>query len=166
VFFFGGVILSATNIAILIGMIGLVTVIHLALTRTWLGCAIRAVTQDQLGAQICGVRSHVIRGATFAFAYAVVAIAAVFYAMSYPVDPYLGLGLTVKAFTIIVLGGIGNLPGNLLAGLFLGLTEAFTAFFAGTAWAPAVGVLLLLAVLIVLPQGVRLRQGIRRWRLG
>jgi branched-chain amino acid transport system permease protein len=65
-----------------------------------------------------------------------------------------------------VLGGIGNLPGNLLAGLFLGLTEAFTAFFAGTAWAPAVGVLLLLAVLIVLPQGVRLRQGIRRWRLG
>jgi branched-chain amino acid transport system permease protein len=164
VFFFGGVILSATNIAILIGMIGLVTVIHLALTRTWLGCAIRAVTQDQLGAQICGVRSHVIRGATFA--YAVVAIAAVFYAMSYPVDPYLGLGLTVKAFTIIVLGGIGNLPGNLLAGLFLGLTEAFTAFFAGTAWAPAVGVLLLLAVLIVLPQGVRLRQGIRRWRLG
>lgn len=85
--------------------------------------------------------------------------------MSYPVDPYLGLGLTVKAFTIIVLGGIGNLPGSLLAGLFLGVTEAFTAFFAGTAWAPAVSILLLLAILILLPQGAGLRQGIRRWRL-
>jgi branched-chain amino acid transport system permease protein len=166
VFFIGGIILSGTNIGIMAGILGLVVVIHLALTRTWLGCAIRAVTQDQLGAQICGVRSHLIRGTTFAFAYAVVAIAAVFYAMSYPVDPYLGLGLTVKAFTIIVLGGIGNLPGNLLAGVFLGVAEAFTAFLAGTAWAPAVSILLLLAILIVLPHGVALRQGIRPWWLG
>jgi branched-chain amino acid transport system permease protein len=166
VFFIGGVILSATNVAIMVGIVGLVVVIHFVLTRSWVGCAIRAVTQDQLGAQICGVRSQLIRGATFAFAYAVVAIAAVFYAMSYPVDPYLGLGLTVKAFTIIVLGGIGNLPGSLLAGLFLGLAEAFTAFFAGTAWAPAVSILVLLAILILLPQGAWLRQGIRPWRLG
>jgi branched-chain amino acid transport system permease protein len=52
VFFIGGVILSTTNIVIIAGIVGLVVVIHLALTRTWLGCAIRAVTQDQLGAQI------------------------------------------------------------------------------------------------------------------
>ena len=95
-------------------------------------------------------------------AYAVVAVAAVFYAMTYPVDPYLGLGLTVKAFTIIVLGGIGSLPGTLIAGLLLGLAEAFTAFFAGAKWAPAVSILLLLFILIVLPQGRVLRR--KKWR--
>jgi branched-subunit amino acid ABC-type transport system permease component len=52
----------------------------------------------------------------------VVAVAAVLYAVTYPVDPYIGLSLTVKAFTVIVLGGIGNLPGSLIAGLFLGTT--------------------------------------------
>ena len=45
-------------------------------------------------------------------------MAAVLYVLSFPVDPYMGFGLTVKAFTIIVVGGIGNLPGALLAGVF------------------------------------------------
>src|SRR5690606_6895766 len=122
-----GVILSTANIAIIVGIIALVLVIDVILRRTWLGAAIRAVTQDQLGARICAIPSVAIRASTFAFAYSVVAVAAVFYAMTYPVDPYLGLGLTVKAFTIIVLGGIGNLPGTLVAGFLLGTTEAFTS---------------------------------------
>jgi branched-chain amino acid transport system permease protein len=154
VFIVGGVILSATNIAIVIGIVVLVALIHIVLRITWLGCAIRAVTQEQFGAMICGVRSRSLRAATFAFAYAVVGVAAVFYAMSFPVDPYVGLSLTVKAFTVIVLGGIGSLFGSLLAGLFLGIAEALTAFFAGTAWAPAVSILLLLVILVVLPQGL------------
>jgi branched-chain amino acid transport system permease protein len=64
----------------------------------------------------------------------------------------------VKAFTIIVLGGIGSLIGSLLAGLFLGIAEALTAFFAGTAWAPAVSILLLLVILVLLPQGLLARK--------
>ena len=100
---------------------------------------------------------------TFAFSYAVVAVAAVLYAMTYPVDPYIGLSLTVKAFTVIVLGGIGNLPGSLWPGLFLGTAEAFTAFFAGTAWAPAVSILLLLLILVLLPGGSVNRKS---WRNG
>ena len=76
IFIVGGVILSATNIAIVIGIVGLVAIIHIVLRATWLGCAIRAVTQDQFGAMICGVRSRSLRAATFAFAYAVVTVAA------------------------------------------------------------------------------------------
>ena len=154
VFVVGGVILSTTNIAIVVGIVLLVALIHIVLRTSWLGCSIRAVTQDQLGAMICGVRSSGLRAATFAFAYAVVAVAAVLYAISYPVDPYAGLSLTVKAFTIIVLGGIGSLFGSLLAGLFLGIAEALTAFFAGTAWAPAVSIFLLLVILVLMPQGL------------
>jgi branched-chain amino acid transport system permease protein len=163
IFILGGVILSVTNIAIMVGIVVLVLVIHLILGRTWLGAAIRAVTQDQFGARICGIPSVAIRASTFAFAYAVVTVAAVFYAMTYPVDPYLGLGLTVKAFTIIVLGGIGNLPGTLVAGFVLGIAEAFTSFYAGAKWAPAVSILLLLTMLILLPQGFVFGRGRKRW---
>jgi branched-chain amino acid transport system permease protein len=166
IFVIGDVIVSATNLAIMLGIALLVFVIHYILRHTWLGCAIRAVTQDELGARICGVRSRTIRAATFAFSYAVVAVAAVLYAMSYPVDPYVGLSLTVKAFTVIVLGGIGNLPGSLAAGLFLGTAEAFTAFFAGTAWAPAVSILLLLVILVLLPRGALNRKWWRKWQTG
>jgi branched-chain amino acid transport system permease protein len=164
IFVIGDVILSATNLAVMVGIALLVLLIHYILRHTWLGCAIRAVTQDEVGARICGVRSRTIRAATFAFSYAVVAVAAVLYAMTYPVDPYIGLSLTVKAFTVIVLGGIGNLPGSLMAGLFLGTTEAFTAFFAGTAWAPAVSILLLLLILVLLPGGSVNRKSWRNWR--
>jgi branched-chain amino acid transport system permease protein len=164
VFIVGGVILSTTNIAIMLGIVALVFIIHLVLRKTWLGVAIRAVTQDQFGARICGIPSVAIRASTFAFAYAVVTAAAVFYAMTYPVDPYLGLGLTVKAFTIIVLGGIGSLPGTLLAGFLLGVTEAFTSFYVGTAWAPAASILLLLGMLVLMPQGIVLRKNAQRWR--
>jgi branched-chain amino acid transport system permease protein len=164
IFVIGDVILSATNLAVMVGIALLVILIHYILRHTWLGCAIRAVTQDELGARICGVRSRTIRAVTFAFSYAVVAVAAVLYAMTYPVDPYIGLSLTVKAFTVIVLGGIGNLPGSLMAGLFLGITEAFTAFFAGTAWAPAVSILLLLLILVLLPGGSVNRKSWRNWR--
>ena len=84
----------------------------------------------------------------------IVAVAAVLYTMSFPVDPYMGFGLTVKAFTIIILGGIGNLVGALLAGLFLGVAEGLTGFFWKSEWAPALSVILLLAILVVFPKGL------------
>jgi branched-chain amino acid transport system permease protein len=87
-----------------------------------------------------------------------VAIAAVPYAMLFPIDPYAGFALTVKAFTIIILGGIGNLPGALAAGLFLGIAEAFTAFFWAPEWAPALSIILLIVILVVFPTGIFARR--------
>jgi len=81
------------------------------------------------------------------------------YAMLFPIDPYAGFSLTVKAFTIIILGGVGNLAGALAAGLFLGVAEAFTAFFWAPEWAPALSIILLLVILLVFPQGVFARRG-------
>lgn len=151
---FGEVILPTTQIGILGGIALLTVAIHLFLKRSWFGRAIRAVTQDPTGAAICGVRAKSIHALTFAVGSALVAVAGVLYALSYPVDPYMGFSLTVKAFTIIVLGGVGNLIGALLAGLFLGVAEAYTAFFWAPEWAPALSILLLLGILIMFPQGI------------
>ena len=150
---FGEIIIPTTQVWILAGIAVLTVAIHVFLKRSWFGRAIRAVTQDPTGAAICGVRSRTIHALTFAVGSGLVAVAGLLYAMSYPVDPYMGFSLTVKAFTIIVLGGIGNLIGALLAGIFLGVAEAFTAFLWAPEWAPALSIVLLLAILILFPQG-------------
>ena len=63
-----------------------------------------------------------------------------------------GFSLTVKAFTIIVVGGIGNLPGALLAGVFLGVAEGMTGLYWKPEWAPALSVVLMLAILVARPR--------------
>ena len=127
---------------------------HLLLRRSWFGRAVRAVTQDTVGAALCGVDARRARSYTFAMGAGLVALAGVLYAMSYPVDPQMGFSLTVKAFTIIIMGGIGNLGGALAAGLLLGIAEALTAFYWAPQWAAAISVFLLLAILIAFPRGL------------
>jgi len=159
VFQIEGIIFSSTDLYILLGIIALTLALHLILTRTWFGRAVRSVTQDTVGARLCGVRAGAIHAATVAFGSAIVAVAGVLYTLNYPINPYEGFGLTVKAFTIIILGGIGNLVGALLAGIFLGVAEAMTGFFWTSDWAPALSIVLLLAILIVFPRGLLRRSG-------
>jgi branched-chain amino acid transport system permease protein len=154
IFQFGGIIVSTTDLYILFGITLLTLALHFILRKTWFGRAVRSVTQDTVGARICGVRAGFIHAATVAFGSAIVAIAGVLYTLNFPVNPYEGFGLTVKAFTIIILGGIGNLPGALFAGIFLGVAEALTGFFWTSDWAPGLSIILLLAILIVFPQGL------------
>lgn len=151
---FGEIVVSTTQLLILAGIVALTIVMHLMLKRTWFGRAIRAVTQDATGAQICGVQSVRMKALTFAFGSATVAVAAVLYVLSFPVDPTMGFGLTVKAFTIIVVGGVGNLPGALLAGVFLGVAEGLTGLYWKPEWAPALSVVAMLVILVVWPKGV------------
>lgn len=150
----GEIVISSTQLLTLAGIVALTVVMHLLLRHTWFGRAVRAVTQDATGAQICGVRSGHMKALTFAFGSATVAIAAVLYVLSFPVDPYMGFGLTVKAFTIIVVGGIGNLPGALLAGVFLGVAEGLTGLYWKPEWAPALSVIAMLLILVIWPKGL------------
>ena len=152
---FGDIVVSTTQLLILAGIAVLSVAMHLFLKRTWFGRAVRAVTQDAMGAQICGVQSTRIKALTFAFGSATVAVAAVLYVLSFPVDPYMGFGLTVKAFTIIVVGGIGNLPGALAAGIFLGVAEGLTGLYWKPEWAPALSVVLMLLILVLQPASAR-----------
>ena len=153
---FGNVIVPLTQVWILGGIIGLTIMLHLYLKYAWFGRAVRAVTQDPLGATICGVNGPRARALTFAGGSGLVAVAGVLYAMIYPVDPYMGFSLTVRAFTIIIIGGIGNLAGAMVAGIMLGVAESLTAFFWAPKWAPAISVVLLLVILVVFPRGLAL----------
>jgi branched-chain amino acid transport system permease protein len=149
----GNIIVSNTQLYVLLGIAALTAGIHLFLTRTWIGRAIRAVTEDRVGALICGVDSARLKALTFAFGSITVAVAGILYAMSFPVSPHMGFSLTVKAFAIVVVGGIGNLRGALLAGIFLGVAESLTSLWWKPEWAPALSMILMLLILVVKPQG-------------
>src|SRR3954471_8921971 len=156
---FNGIIMSTTDLAILFGIVVLTAALHFILTRTWFGRAVRAVTQDSVGARLCGVRAGAIHAGTVAFGSGIAAVAGVLYTLNYPINPYEGFSLTVKAFTVIILGGIGSLPGALLAGIFLGVAEALCGFFWTSDWAPGLSIMLLLAILVVFPHGMLSRRG-------
>lgn len=154
----GAVVISTTQLAILAGIAALTVAIHLFLKTTWFGFAIRSVTQDPVGAQLCGVRGVAVKTLAFAVGSATVAIAAILYVLSFPVDPYMGFALTVKAFTIIIVGGVGNLLGALAAGLLLGVGEGMTGLFWKPEWSPAISVVILLLILVAFPRGLRWRR--------
>ncbi len=148
----GEIVVSTTQLGVLVGIAVLSLAIHLVLKHTWFGRSVRAVTQEPVGAQLCGVRSLIIKSLAFATGSAMVAVAAVLYVLSFPVDPYMGFGLTVKAFTIIIVGGVGNLPGSLLAGVFLGVAEGLTGLLWRPELAPALSVVLMLVILVIFPR--------------
>lgn len=151
----GNIVISITQLGILAAIVVLTLVIHMILKTTWFGLAVRAVTQEPVAAELCGARSLGIKTLTFGVGSVTVAIAAVLYVLTFPVDPYMGFGLTVKAFTIIVVGGIGNLPGALIVGVLLGVAEGLVGLFWGPEWSPAISVVLLLLILVAFPAGIR-----------
>ncbi|ALL68468.1 Branched-chain amino acid ABC-type transport system, permease component [Paraburkholderia caribensis MBA4] len=151
----GNIVISSTQMIAFCVICALTVVLSLILKRTWFGLAVRAVTQDHVGATICGVSASRIHACTFGVGSALAAIAGVLYASSFPIDPYAGFGLTVRAFTIIVLGGLGNLLGAFFAAVLLGICESCTSFFLGSQWTYGISIVILLGFLVMFPNGLR-----------
>jgi branched-chain amino acid transport system permease protein len=124
------------------------------LTRTFLGRAIMAVAQDQLALQLMGASPTRIKRIAFAISMATASIAGALLIVIQPVEPSVGREYIGRVFAICVLGGLGSLPGTLIAAMLLGIVESFTATFYGPSWAPAVAFGFLLVTLAVRPAGL------------
>jgi len=90
----------------------------------------------------------------FGLGTALVAAAGVAHVVLYSITPTMGIPLTLKYLTIVVLGGLGSLLGSILGGAVLGLSEAVTSLYVGPEWAPTVAFILLITVLVARPQGL------------
>jgi branched-chain amino acid transport system permease protein len=124
------------------------------LTRTWHGRAVRAVSSDREAAKLMGIDPHRTELLSFVVAGILAAVAGVALYMSSVIQPALGHSLTVKAFIITVLAGIGSVPGVALGALLLGVVEALTITFFSSALTELTGMLLFLLVLYVMPSGL------------
>lgn len=124
------------------------------LSRSWYGRAVRAVSSNRDAAKLMGINPAKTELISFVVAGALAACAGVALYASSVVQPSLGHALTVKAFIITVLAGVGSVPGVLAAALLLGVTEAMTVTLWSSALQELVGMTLFLIVLLVLPNGL------------
>jgi len=155
-----GISLSGTRLIILAFVCLAVFLFHVFLKKTSIGKMARAVSQDYEGALILGVNPRVVSVTIFTLGILATALSGLFFILATPLGPYDGLRLTLIALTVVVIGGVGNLPGALLGGIVLGVVEVFTAFFIGAVWSPVTYVLVFFLVLLLRPEGlVGIQQG-------
>jgi branched-chain amino acid transport system permease protein len=150
----GDVALSGSRLVILAFVVVAVTAFHLFLQKTFLGKGARAMAQNFDGFLVIGLNPYRLSLILFTLAIVATAISGAFYVLAVPLNPYEGLPLTLKSFTVVILAGVGNLPATLVAGALLGLAEVATSQFLGSVWAPAVSLAVLFLVLVVKPTGL------------
>jgi branched-chain amino acid transport system permease protein len=132
----------------------LIAVLQLILTRTFVGRAIMAVAQDQLALRLMAVDPVRIKRIAFGIAIATASLAGAFLIIIQPVEPSVGRQYIGRVFAVCVLGGMGSLPGTVIAAMLLGVVESLTSTFSGPSWAPAVSFGFLLLTLAVRPSGL------------
>jgi branched-chain amino acid transport system permease protein len=128
--------------------------LQLFLTKSFIGRAIQAVAQDQLALQLLAANPTRIKRMAFGISIATAALAGAFLIIIQPVEPSVGREYIGRVFAICVLGGMGSLPGTVIAAMLLGVVESLTSTFYGPSWAPAVSFGFLLATLAVRPAGI------------
>jgi branched-chain amino acid transport system permease protein len=132
----------------------LILLLQVLLTRTFIGRAIMAVSQDQLALQLMAADPVKIKRIAFAISIATAGVAGAFLIVIQPVEPSVGREYIGRVFAICVLGGMGSLPGTVIAAMLLGVVESITATFYGPSWAPAVSFGFLLLTLAFRPAGL------------
>jgi len=150
----GGLVFSYQEIAILTIAVAIVILLEVVLHGTMFGRAMRAVAQDMQGARMVGIRIDRIFGYTFGLSVVLAGVAGVLLAPIYLISPLGGWPPFLKAFVIVVFGGLGSTRGVLLAAFVLGVIEAFVIYFFGATWTMPAWLLTLLVVLMVRPQGL------------
>ena len=138
--------------------LALTAVVYLYLSRTFMGRAIQAVAQDRGALQLMGADPVRIKQWAFGLGIATAAIAGSLLIVIGPVEPSVGRQYIGRAFAIVVLGGMGSIPGMFAAALILGIIESMVSTFAGPSWSPAVAFGVLGLTLALRPAGLFGRQ--------
>ncbi len=137
-----------------IAALALFGAIELFISHTFTGRAIMAVSQDQLALQLMAADPIRIKRIAFGLSIAIAAVAGALLIIIQPIEPSVGREYIGRIFAICVLGGLGSMPGTLIAAVLLGIVESLTATFYGPSWAPAVSFGFLLLTLAFRPAGL------------
>jgi branched-chain amino acid transport system permease protein len=150
---FAGVDISAQRLLALVGAIVILSGLWLFMQHTRLGAAILAISQDAEAAQYMGIPSDRIYSIVMGLSAGIAAAAGVLVSPFQTVIPGMGLLPLVKAFAIVVVGGLGSIPGSIVGALLLGYSETIIAFNISIEWSQIVSVAAVLITLIVRPAG-------------
>jgi branched-chain amino acid transport system permease protein len=152
---FGGASINSADIIVLVIAIALMIGLQLVVFRTKTGRAMRAVSFNLQSAKLMGINTDRIIMFTFALGSALAAAAGVLVAIRIPrIDPLMGILVGLKAFVAAVLGGIGNIPGAVLGGLLIGITETMVVGYLSPTYKDAVAFAILILILLFRPSGL------------
>ena len=149
-----GITAPAQRLLIIAGAFALVVALQLFLKKTVMGSTIIAMAQNRDGASLVGIDANRVAMLTFAISGALAAVAATLYAPINLVYPAMGNLVITKAFVIIILGGMGSVPGAIAGGLIIGFAESFGAFYISTDYKDIIAFVLLVVILSIRPQGL------------
>jgi branched-chain amino acid transport system permease protein len=149
-----GIKITADQIALLVLTLVLVTGMHLFLSRSQRGREMRAYAQNPALAQVAGIDVDRVVRATWIIGAALACAAGVMVGILVQIRPLMGLSLLLPVFAAAILGGIGSVPGAVLGGLIIGLSESAAVQFIGAEWRAAVSFVILMVVLLIRPMGL------------
>jgi len=147
------VMVSVPKLVAFAGALVVSALLILILQRTDLGRAIRAVAKEKQGARLMGIDVEHVYAMCFGLGLACLGAAACFLLPAYYVNPQVGNGFVLVAFTVVVLGGMGSFAGALLGGLLIGVVESFGGLFLGESLGQVGIFVIFIAVLLLRPQG-------------
>ncbi|MCB0097477.1 MAG: branched-chain amino acid ABC transporter permease [Caldilineaceae bacterium] len=153
----GNITIPVTKSVVLVAALLIMAMLHLFLQKTRLGKSIRAAAQNREAARIVGIEINHVYAITFAICVALTGVAGMLISPTQAVFPFMGPPLTLKAFAITALSGLGSIPGALMGGMMLGLVEIFIATYVpgiGTNLGIVASFVILVVVLVTRPQGL------------
>jgi branched-chain amino acid transport system permease protein len=150
----GDVIISLPRLYAFLTTVILAILFYSFLKKTKLGKAIRATGQDRDAARLMGINIDRIYNVAFGIGIAIVGVAGAVLMPFYYVHPVVGVVFDIRAFIIVVLGGLGSIPGALLGGVIIGVVESFVAQFITATWTEGIIYAIFISVLFLRPEGL------------
>ncbi len=150
----GVLLLPANKVLVFILSTLSVLTLYIFLKLSWIGRAIRAVSMDSVGAKLCGINPKRVYTLSTGVATGLALFSGSFYAMLQGFTPFDSGGLTIKAFLVCVISGLGSVSGLAFGSFLLSIFEVFSGFYMGEEWKNVVSLFLLILFLAVRPRGL------------
>jgi branched-chain amino acid transport system permease protein len=142
------------DLLMLVVALAVVVGLALFLSKTWMGLAMRAVSQDNAGARMVGMPLDRLYTYSFGIAAGLSAVAAILLAPRTLLYPLVGWTTLMKSFVVMVLGGLGNLKGAVIAAFMLAIVEVFATYLVGGIWALPIFLIAMVVILVFKPKGL------------
>jgi len=150
----GVISIEFDRIMVIIIVALILVALFVLINKTKIGRAMRATSQNKEAAMLMGININNIYLVSFALGSALAATGGALYAIIYNLHPFMGELITIKAFAIIILGGLGSIRGAVAGGLLFGLAESLAGSFLSPIWEGAVAFAVLIGVLVIRPTGI------------
>lgn len=154
VFNVAGIAIAELRVLVILTACMLIGVIAVLISHTKTGKSIRAVAQNRQAAVLMGVNVSMVSLVVFAISSALGVSAGALIGALLAIAPGVGEGLAVKGFAVLILGGLGSIPGAIVGGLILGVSEAMAAGFISSAYKDVIAFLVMIVVLLFRPEGL------------